>query len=151
MDQAVLPFADDLQPEAVVITCGTDALAGDPLSGLMLSNAALWRAVQALVDTAPAAVVLGGGGYNPWTLARCWAGLWAQLSGRRIPATLPARARAILEPLTCDLVDDDEIRAEWFTTLADEPRPGPVRDAVRKLVAPSAPRRLANLHAGSCQ
>jgi acetoin utilization protein AcuC len=151
MDEAVLPYADDLQPEAIVITCGTDALAHDPLSGLMLSNTALWRAVEALIDTAPAAIVLGGGGYNPWTLARCWTGLWGRLSGRQTPASLPRQARSILEALACDLIDDDEIHPAWVTTLADAPREGPVREAVRKLVAHPAPRPEMAEPTGSCQ
>ena len=151
MDEAVLPYAADLRPEAIVITCGTDALAGDPLSGLMLSNGALWRAVQALIETAPAAVVLGGGGYNPWTLARCWTGLWGILSGREIPAALPRRASMILESLTCDFVDDEEIRPEWLTTLVDAPREGPVREAIHDLVAQGASRWNDRVHAGICQ
>ena len=149
MEEAVLPYAGDLRPEAVVITCGTDALAHDPLSGLMLSNGALWWAVDALVDTAPASVVLGGGGYNPWTLARCWTGLWGRLSGRDTPATLPPQAGTILKALGCDLVDDDEIRPEWLATLADKPHEGPVRDAVRRLVAHVTPRGGLSLHVGS--
>lgn len=151
MDEAILPYADSLRPEAVVITCGTDALAQDPLSNLKLSNRALWGAVETLVGTAPAAVVLGGGGYNPWTLARCWTGLWGVLSGREIPARLGPEAGALLESLTCDLVDDDEIRPEWLTTLEDAPAEGPVRDEVRRLVMQSAPRRHISLNASSCQ
>lgn len=151
MEEAILPYADDLRPEAVVITCGTDALAHDPLSGLMLSNRGLWRAVESLVAVAPAAVVLGGGGYNPWTLARCWTGLWGVLSGQEIPERLPSQASTILESLTCDLVDEDEILPEWSTTLEDAPAEGRVRDAVRRLVAQSAPRRQISLNASSCQ
>ena len=151
MEEAILPYADDLRPEAVVITCGTDALAQDPLSNLMLSNRALWRAVKTLVVKAPAAVVLGGGGYNPWTLARCWTGLWGVLSGREIPERLPSQASTILGSLACDLVDDDEIRPEWLTTLEDAPAEGPVRDAVRTLVVQSAARRHISLSVSSCQ
>ncbi len=135
MEEAVLPQAAGLRPEAVVITCGTDALAGDPLSGLMLSNGALWGAVEALVELTPAAVVLGGGGYNPWTVARCWTGLWARLSGRDIPSTLPPAARRILEGLSCDLIEEDAIDPAWLTTLADAPREGPVRQAIVDLAA----------------
>lgn len=130
MKEAVLPQAAALRPEAVVITCGTDALAGDPLSGLLLSNGALWGAVEALVELAPVAVVLGGGGYNPWTLARCWTGLWARLSGREIPGTLPPAARRILEGLSCDLIEEDMIDPAWLSTLADAPGKGPVRPAI---------------------
>jgi acetoin utilization protein AcuC len=134
MDTAVLPLARALAPQGLVITCGTDALAGDPLSGLLLSNGALWRAVLQLVALAPAAVVLGGGGYNPWTLARCWSGLWARLSGRDIPTTLPAGPCAILAGLACDLVEEEDVAAHWLTTLSDAPRDGPVRVPVRDLV-----------------
>lgn len=133
MDTVVLPLGRGFVPQAVVVTCGTDALAGDPLSRLALSNVALWRAVERVVELATPAVVLGGGGYNPWTLARCWTGLWARLAGHQIPMELPPGAQVVLSGLQCDLVDDEEVRPEWLTTLADEPRRGPVRDAVRLL------------------
>src|SRR5690606_33038489 len=102
--EAVLPAAARFEPEAVVVTCGTDALAGDPLSGMELSNVALWDAVDALRGLGGRTVILGGGGYNPWTLSRCWAGLWARLSGREIPDRLPPAAAALLASLDCDLV-----------------------------------------------
>lgn len=128
-EDVVLARVAEARPEAVVITCGGDALAGDPLTTMALSNVTLWDAVLRAVDEAPHAVVLGGGGYNPWTLTRCWTGLWGRLSGRAIPAALPATATAILRELRCDLVDDDDVRPEWLTTLADVPVPGVVRDA----------------------
>ena len=133
IEEVVLPLAGRLSPQGIVITCGADALSGDPLSSMALSNGALWSAVERLVATAPAAVVLGGGGYNPWTLVRYWSGLWARLSGRAIPEELPARARQILASLTCDLVDDEDRRDEWLTTLRDERNEGAVRPAVVEL------------------
>lgn len=119
MQSVVLPHVAAFQPEAVVVTCGADALAGDPLTHMALTNVALWDATEALVALAPAAVVLGGGGYNPWTLARYWTGLWGRLSGREIPGRLPEAARAVLARLSCDLVDDEDVRPEWLETLAD--------------------------------
>ncbi len=148
MQRAVLPHLDRLQPQAVVIVCGTDALAGDPLSGLMLSNRALWDAVESLVARVPAAVVLGGGGYNPWTVARCWTGLWARLSGRQMPATLPPVARRLLEGLSCDLIDEELIDPAWTTTLADPPREGAVRKAVAELAAGQAMEPIMNVAEG---
>lgn len=133
LDDAVLPLAAAIVPEAVVITCGGDALADDPLTTMALTNVALWRAVERVVALAPAAVVLGGGGYNPWTLTRYWAGLWGRLSGRTIPETLPAEARSVLERLTCDLIDDEDVRPEWLTTLADPTKPQLVRGEVLAL------------------
>ena len=115
----VMPWVSAFRPEVVVLTCGADALAGDPLAHMALGNVALWDAIEALVATAPSAVVLGGGGYNPWTLARYWTGIWARLSGREIPARLPQAARAVLARLSCDLVDDEDVKPEWLETLAD--------------------------------
>jgi acetoin utilization protein AcuC len=135
VEEIVVPAGEAFAPDAVVITCGTDALAGDPLSRMALGNGALWSVVLALSALAAPVVVLGGGGYNPWTLARCWTGLWGLLSGRTIPDSLPPAARAVLAGLDCDLVDDEDRRPEWFTTLADGPCEGEVREAVRELVA----------------
>ena len=134
VEGAVLPLAARVAPDAVVITCGADALAGDPLSSMALSNVALWSVVERLARLAPATLVLGGGGYNPWTVARYWAGLWGRLCGRPIPDVLPAEARAVLAPLACDLIDDEDVRDEWRATLADVPRPGTVRKEIHELV-----------------
>jgi acetoin utilization protein AcuC len=133
MDRLVVPLAARLEPQAIVLTCGADVLAGDPLSSMRLSNVALWSAIERLVAMAPAAVVLGGGGYNPWTVARYWSGIWAKLSGRPIPAALPQAARAVLGRLQCDLVDDEDIEAAWVTTIADEPGATAVRDEIVRL------------------
>jgi acetoin utilization protein AcuC len=133
LDEVVLPLARRVAPPALVLTCGADALDGDPLSSMALSNVALWSAVERIAALAPAVVVLGGGGYNPWTVARYWSGLWARLSGRGVPATLPSEAQAVLRRLRCDLVDDEDVRTEWLTTLADRPNPGPVRAEIGAL------------------
>jgi acetoin utilization protein AcuC len=134
MEHAVLPLGRDFSPQALVITCGTDALDGDPLSGLKISNLALWNAVEKLLELTRRNVVLGGGGYNPWTLIRCWTGLWGRLSRRTIPGVLPLQAQDYLQKLECDLVDEEDIRADWITTLADPANTGPVRPEIEDLV-----------------
>jgi acetoin utilization protein AcuC len=133
LDEAVLPTVEAFAPGAIVITCGADGLDGDPLAGMQLSNVALWDAVDQVRALAPRTVVLGGGGYNPWTVARCWTGLWGRLSGRTLPETLPDAARTLLAGLSCDLIDEDEVRADWISTLADAPRRGRIRPEVRAL------------------
>lgn len=133
LDEVVLPAVESARPGAVVVTCGTDALAGDPLTSMALSNVALWNAIERLCAAAPLRLVLGGGGYNPWTLARCWTGLWGRLRGSCPPATLPAKASAVLAALECDLVDEEDVRPEWLTTLADAPNHGSIRGEIRSL------------------
>jgi len=133
IDNAVLPLAGDFKPGALVITCGADALEGDPLSRLALSNSGLWTAVEKLVQDNERSVVLGGGGYNPWTVVRCWSGLWGRLSGRRIPDALAPEIRSFLQGFECDLIDQDEIPGNWITSLADPWNDGPVRSEVSRL------------------
>jgi acetoin utilization protein AcuC len=133
MREAVLPLGRAFAPQALVVTCGADPLRGDPLSKLELSNVALWRAVESLVELTQRTVVLGGGGYNPWTVVRCWSGLWGRLSGRDIPAELAPAAQALLAGFECDLVDEDEVPVAWRTRLADEPNRGPVRPQIEAL------------------
>jgi acetoin utilization protein AcuC len=98
-----------------------------------LSNAALWSAAVEIAALAPAAVVLGGGGYNPWTVARYWAGLWGALSGRKPPAILPPAAREVFQGLECDLIDAEDVSPLWVTTLADALSEAPVRREIEAL------------------
>lgn len=118
-----------LEPDAVVITCGADALKGDPLSSMNVSNQALSHAVAECTQLSKCALVLGGGGYNPWTTARLWARLWAQMNGLDIPQRLPLEAHKVLEGLSCDLIDEEDVDPEWLTSIADRSNPGPIRAA----------------------
>lgn len=131
MSEAVLPLAGAFRPEAVVVTCGADGLMGDPLSAMALSNGCLWDAVLDLSKLCGSTVVLGGGGYNPWTVARCWTGLWGRICGYKIPQSLSAESVRLLESLECDLVDEEDRLDIWTTTLADPPNEGPIRDEIK--------------------
>ena len=135
MEAAVLPLIEDFAPQAVVLQCGADALEEDPLSKLSLSNGALWRVVRRVMACTQRLLVLGGGGYNPWSVGRAWAGVWATLNGFEIPDRLPPEAEAILRDLEWRHRLGRNPPEAWFTTLADPVRPGPRRDAVRALAA----------------
>lgn len=127
----ILPATQAFRPAAVILQCGADAVSEDPLSRLALSNNAHWRAVAALRDMAPRLLVLGGGGYNPWTVARLWAGVWAVLNRAAIPDRLPAGAAEILSGLTWNRAAGRNPPSHWRTTLRDARRDGPVRDQLR--------------------
>lgn len=139
------PLLADL-PDAVVVTLGADGLAGDPLSAMQLSNGVLWRVTERCIVASLHAVVVGGGGYNPWTTARLWAGLWGRLLDKPLPAFLPNEAGRVLARLDCDLVDDDDRDPAWLTTLADPPHAGPVRPEIEGLIA--SRRALSPIPAG---
>jgi acetoin utilization protein AcuC len=135
MEHAVLPLAASVRAEALVVCCGADCLEGDPLSTMILSNVALWRAVDQLVALELPTVIVGGGGYNPWTVTRYWTGLWGRLNGQELPGKLPQPAIDLLHSMECDLVDEEDIDESWFETIADSPNPGPVRQSVTSLAA----------------
>ena len=133
MDHAVLPLIDQRRPQAIMLQAGADALHEDPLAKLSLSNDAYRIVVQALMVRTPCLVVLGGGGYNPWTVGRCWALIWGTLNDLPIPDRLPPGAEAGLRALRFDRSAGRNPPEHWFTTLLDRPREGPVRDAIRQL------------------
>jgi acetoin utilization protein AcuC len=133
METAILPLVRGFGPDAMVIQAGADALEEDPLSRLALSNGALWRSIAALLPLSPRVLVLGGGGYNPWSVARCWAGLWLTLNGIAAPEILPFAAETVLRSLTWSRSAGRNPPDHWFTTLTDPPRAGPVRDAIRRV------------------
>jgi acetoin utilization protein AcuC len=134
-DAVILPLAEALAPALIMIQGGCDALADDPQSGLLLSNRALWRVVESLRPMAPRLIVLGGGGYNPWAVARCWSGMWGTLNGLCPPGRLSAAAEAVLRGLFWNNRRARTAPDHWFTTLADAPHVGPVRPEVRALAA----------------
>jgi acetoin utilization protein AcuC len=135
MEAAVLPLGAAFAPEALVIQCGADGLADDPMSKLALSNRALWRAVERLRMLAPRTLVLGGGGYNPWAVARCWAGVWAVLAGCEIPDRLPEPAERLLRGVEWRHSLARLPPERWFTTLSDPPNEGPVRPELSAVAA----------------
>lgn len=131
LDQLILPAVAAHAPDAVVLQCGADAVAEDPLSRLTLSNRSHWATVAALGALAPRYLVLGGGGYNPWSVGRLWTGVWATLNGFEIPDQLPVEAEDVLRQLSWSHRHGRSPPTHWFSTLRDAPNPGEIRDQVR--------------------
>ena len=131
---AVLPALDAFGPEAIVLQCGADSLAEDPQSRLALSNNALFEVVAALMARRVPLVVLGGGGYNPYTVARAWTGVWGVLSGQTCPEPMPDAARAVLRAIDWDGTRRRPLTADLLQHLHDRPREGPVRDEITRLI-----------------
>lgn len=133
IERAVVPLVDRFFPDALVIQTGADGLADDPQAKLELSNRALWRAVERLVPCAPRVLVVGGGGYNPWSVARAWTGIWAVLNGIDPDVPTQGAAEAVLRGLVWNHSKGRNPPEHWFTTLADRPNPGPVREEIHRL------------------
>lgn len=60
-------------PEAVVMCCGADSIAGDRIGCWNLTLKGHASAVSYLKSFGVPLVLLGGGGYTPRNVARCWA------------------------------------------------------------------------------
>lgn len=136
----ILPRVAEFRPEALVLQCGADSLTEDPLSRLTLSNRAYLEALAALVPLAPRVMVLGGGGYNPWSVGRLWTAIWGWLSGRELPDRLPEAASAVLRGLGWGGGGRPGPEPVLLTTLLDPPREGPVRPELRDRLAALARR-----------
>jgi acetoin utilization protein AcuC len=134
LDDFILPLVEGHEAEAIVIQTGADSLADDPMMELTLSNRAHVGIVKAFIGTTPRLLVLGGGGYNPCSVARCWAGIWAALNDIKEPERLPQEAEAVLRDLA-QYLSLDHRPEHWFTTLADEPRTGKIRETVKQAAA----------------
>ena len=143
-DTLILPVVTAFRPDAIVLQCGADAVAEDPQSRLKWSNQAHWGIVKALMGVAPRYLVLGGGGYNPWSVGRCWTGVWATLNGAFVPEFLPDAAQQVLRALRWEGQRRVKTPPDiWLTTLADAPRPGEIHDDVRVRIAALKARQAA--------
>ena len=131
-EKLVLPLLDRFQPEALIIQGGADALVEDPMSRLCLSNQVIFKILSILLGFSQRVLLTGGGGYNPWTVARLWTGFWALISGRTIPEVLPNQATELLRSLSWQRqTTPKEI---MLNSIYDVPMQGQLRDEVRDIV-----------------
>ena len=133
IQEAVIPLIKARRPQAIMLQCGADGLEEDPLSRLSLSNNAHWAIAAAMKRLAPRLIVLGGGGYNPYSVGRCWAGIWATLNDIPVPRAVPEAAQAILRSLKYNRAAGRTPPAHWLTTLRDMPREGAVRGEIKSV------------------
>ncbi|SDY53939.1 acetoin utilization protein AcuC [Citreimonas salinaria] len=133
LHEAIVPAVESFRPGAIYLQCGADALAEDPLSRLALSNESHVAALHALRLLSPRLIVGGGGGYNPWSVARCWTRIWGEISGQDVPGMLPPAARAVLARQ--HWARSGRPGAALLATLRDAPRLGPISHSVRTGVA----------------
>jgi acetoin utilization protein AcuC len=135
LQELILPRTAAFAPDALVLQCGADSLTEDPLSRLSLSNRAYLEALGALLPLAPRALVLGGGGYNPWSVGRLWTAIWGRIGGQEMPDRLPVEAGAVLSALSWGGGSRPPPDPAMLTTLLDQPREGPVRLDIRERLA----------------
>ena len=71
------PLITAHDPDVIVFELGADALAGDPLGHLCLTNNVYARIINYLMGLGKPILATGGGGYNVDNTARAWALAWS--------------------------------------------------------------------------
>lgn len=77
----VPPLASAYKPDVIVFELGADALAGDPLANLRLTNNVYAEIIEQLLGFGKPILMTGGGGYNLDNTVRAWALAWSVLCG----------------------------------------------------------------------
>jgi acetoin utilization protein AcuC len=80
--EAALPLIKAFAPDAFVLELGTDALAGDPLANLQLTNNTYATIIENLLKFNVPILMAGGGGYNFTNTVRAWILAWCVLCGK---------------------------------------------------------------------
>ena len=138
-EKLVFPLLDRFQPEALIVQGGADALVEDPMSRLCLSNRVIFKILSILLESSQRVLLTGGGGYNPWTVARLWTGFWALMSGRTVPEILPNQATELLRSLSWQR--QTKPKEIMLNSIYDVPMEGQLRDEVSDIV-----KKVSSLH-----
>lgn len=76
-----IPLLNVYDPDVIVFELGADALAGDPLAHLRLTNNTYAEIIYHLLSLNKPILMTGGGGYNISNTIRAWALAWSVLCG----------------------------------------------------------------------
>jgi acetoin utilization protein AcuC len=76
-----LPLMTAYNPDVIVFELGADALAGDPLAHLQLTNNTYAEIINHLMSNGVPILATGGGGYNLENTVRAWALAWSIFCG----------------------------------------------------------------------
>jgi len=84
-------------PDCIVLQCGADSLAGDPMGGFNLTLASITACVEDVLAVDVPVLLLGGGGYNLPNTARLWASLTGVVLGVDLDTDIPDSDHFFLE------------------------------------------------------
>lgn len=77
--EAALPVLDQFGADMIVLELGMDALAGDPLAHLNLSNTVFIDLIRDVMNLGVPILATGGGGYHVDNTVRAWTLAWSVL------------------------------------------------------------------------
>ncbi len=108
------------KPEVAVLLMGTDSLKDDPMSNMKLTNNAMSWVINIFKNNVEKIILTGGGGYNPWILARAWTNNLAELLSIKIGPDINNDAKNILKNIIWKKQFDKRKLAVWTNTIKDE-------------------------------
>jgi histone deacetylase 6 len=104
-DRVLAPIARAFDPELVLVSCGFDAAAGDPLGEMRVSAAGYGAMTQRLSALAGGRLVLAlEGGYNPGAIAAAAAACTSVLLGEALPPLDPGPPNPAAERVLREVV-----------------------------------------------
>ena len=125
IEASILPELAAFDAEFIILQAGCDGLADDPQSGLQFSNIGYWQAAEAILALGKPSLVLGGGGYNPYTTARAWTGIWGLVCGQDpYHCDLPQEGQAVLAGLDWAHRRARNKPSRWVERLYDDSAKG---------------------------
>jgi acetoin utilization protein AcuC len=80
-NEIAVPLINGYKPDVIVFELGADALAGDPLAHLYLTNNVYADIINHLLSLNLPVLATGGGGYNVENTVRAWALAWTVFTG----------------------------------------------------------------------
>ena len=130
----VLPLMKAYNPDVIVFELGADALAGDPLANLSLTNNTYAGIINHLMNFGKPILATGGGGYNVENTVRAWALAWSIFCGADPGEDIHHAIGGVLLEST-----------EWQGGLRD--RELPVTDSQRETVMPALDATIEKIKA----
>ena len=129
-----LPLIAAYKPDVFVFELGADALAGDPLAHLQLTNNVYVEIINHLLSFNKPILATGGGGYNVENTVRAWSLAWSIFCGTDDSDMLRAAVGGVLLEST-----------EWQGGLRD--RALAVSESQRKNVVPAIQTTIRKIKA----
>jgi len=80
-DEIAVPLIEAYNADVIVFELGADALAGDPLANLYLTNNTYADIINKLLTFNKPVLMTGGGGYDFANTTRAWAYAWSIIAG----------------------------------------------------------------------
>ena len=104
--EIVLPLVGAFKPDVLVTQLGIDSHYSDPLAHLLLSSHGFGEAVKEFARMDLPWLAMGGGGYDPGAVARCWTLAYGVMLGKEWPDDIPPQYR---EKYGLDRLRDGEV------------------------------------------